>query len=446
MTGVEPLQHPDPKEHLVVDATPPARQHEADQAPMSRRLVAVMAVATGVAVANTYYAQPLLHAIGGEFGIGPATSGLIVTAAQVGYAIGLVFLLPAGDLAERRRLITVTCLVTAVALTAAALAPTPAALFGAMAVVGLTSIVAQILVPFAASLATDTERGSVVGTVMSGLLLGVLLARTVAGYLSELWGWRAVYWFAAGLMVLTAAVLRRELPRYREHTGLTYPRLLASVGTILREEPVLRWRAVYGALSFGTFSVLWTSLAFLLGGPAYRMSEGTIGLFGLVGAAGAGMASLAGRLTDRGGARLLTGATAVCVLVSWLGIWLGAHSLAALLVGILLLDIGAQGLHITNQSEIYRLRPDARSRINAAYMTSYFIGGAVGSAGSAAAFGAFGWTGVSVWGAAFALAAVVLWAVQSRARRPGAAPVTPGQRGDRPEENHRTGSLVGEDG
>jgi predicted MFS family arabinose efflux permease len=421
-----------------VGAAAPAREDTSSPGGMSRRLVAVMAVATGVAVANNYYAQPLLHAIGTSFGIGPATSGLLVTAGQIGYAVGLVFLLPAGDLAERRRLITLTCLVTAVALAGAALAPTPAALFGAVAVVGLTSVVAQILVPFAAGLATDAERGSVVGTVMSGLLLGMLLARTVAGYIAELWGWRSVYWFAAGLMLVIAGVLRRELPRYRERTGLTYPRLLASVATILRQEPVLRWRAAYGALSFGTFSVLWTSLAFLLGGPGYGMSEGTIGLFGLVGAAGAGMASLAGRLTDRGGARTLTGVTSALLLVSWLGIWLGAHSLTALLAGILVLDVGAQGLHITNQSEIYRLRPDARSRINAAYMTSYFIGGAVGSGGSAAAYGAFGWTGVSACGAGFAVAAVVVWAVQSRVRRSAAVNAPEPALGDGPASGARS--------
>ena len=384
---------------------------------MSRRLVAVMAVATGVAVANMYYAQPLLHAIGVALGIGPAASGLILTASQIGYAAGLVFLLPAGDLTERRRLITVTSLGTAVALVGAALAPTPAALAAAVAVVGFTSVVAQILVPFAASLATDAERGSVVGTVMSGLLLGVLLARTVAGAIAQFWGWRTVYWVAAGLMLLTAAVLRRELPRYRERTALSYPRLLASIGTILREEPVLRLRAVYGALSFGAFSVLWTSLAFLLSGPGYRLGEGAIGLFGLVGAAGALMATVAGRFTDRGGARLLTALTSAFLVVSWVPIWLGAHSLTALLVGIVLLDVAAQGLHITNQSEIYRLRPDARSRINAAYMTAYFAGGAVASAGSAAAYGAWGWPGVCALGAGFGAAAVLLWAGQAVARR-----------------------------
>lgn len=395
-------------------ASAPAPAHLSPGSRMSRRLVAVMAVATGLAVANTYYAQPLLHAIGGDLGIGPAAAGLIVTAGQIGYAAGLLFLLPAGDLAERRRLITVTCLVTAVALVAAALAPTAGVLVGAVAVVGLTSVVAQILVPFAAGLATDTERGSVVGTVMSGLLFGVLLARTVAGYIAQFWGWRTVYWVAAALMVVTAGVLRRELPRYRERTGLSYPRLLASVGTILRQEPVLRWRAVYGALGFGAFSVLWTSLAFLLAGPGYRLGEGAIGLFGLVGAAGAAMASVTGRLTDRGSARLLTGATSLLLLISWAGIWLGAHSLAALLIGIVVLDVGTQGLHITNQSEIYRLRPDARSRINAAYMTAYFAGGAVASAASALVYGTFGWTGVSVVGAAFGAAAVLVWAVQVR--------------------------------
>lgn len=381
---------------------------------MSRRLVAVMAVATGVAVANTYYAQPLLHTIGAAFGVGPAAAGLIITASQIGYAAGLVLLLPAGDLAERRRLITLTSLATAVALAGAALSPSPVALVAAVAVVGFTSVVAQILVPFAASLASDAERGSVVGTVMSGLLMGILLARTVAGGIAQFWGWRTVYWVAAGLMLVTAAVLRRELPRYRERTALSYPRLLASIGTILREEPVLRWRAAYGALSFGAFSVLWTALAFLLSGPGYRLGDGAIGLFGLVGAAGAAMASLAGRLTDRGGARLLTAATSAVLVISWLPIWAGTHSLAALLVGIVLLDVAAQGLHITNQSEIYRLRPDARSRINAAYMTAYFAGGAVASAASAAVYGAFGWTGVSAVGAGFGAAAVLLWAVQSR--------------------------------
>jgi predicted MFS family arabinose efflux permease len=406
-----------PEEELMVeDVDTAADARPAAPVRMSRRLVAVMAVATGVTVANLYYAQPLLHAIDTTFGMGPAAGGLILTAGQLGYAAGLLFLLPAGDLAERRRLMTVTSLVSAAALAGAALSPTPAALVVAVAVVGLTSVVAQILVPFAASLAPGPERGRVVGTVMSGLLFGVLLARTVAGYIAQFWSWRAVYWVAAALMVLTAAVLRRELPRYREATGLTYPELLRSVGTILRQEPVLRWRALYGALSFGAFSVLWTSLAFLLAGPGYRLSEGTIGLFGLVGAAGAAMASVVGRLTDRTGTRILTGVTSVCLLVSWIPIWLGGRSLVALLIGILLLDIGAQGLHITNQSEIYRLRPDARSRINAAYMTAYFIGGAVASAGSAAVFDAWRWAGVGVLGAAFGAVAVGVWVVQELGR------------------------------
>jgi len=284
-------------------------------------------------------------------------------------------------------------------------------------VVGVTSVVAQILVSFAASLASDSERGSVVGTVMSGLLLGVLLARTVAGFVADAAGWRAVYWLAAALMVAMAALLRLELPRNHERTGLTYPKLLAPIVAIVVDEPVLRWRSVYGALAFASFSVLWTSLAFLLGGASYHYGVGTIGLFGLfglVGAAGAVMASAAGRLADRGRTRLLTGATSTRLLISYLGIWLGGHSLAALLAGVVVLDIGAQGLHITNQAEIYRLRPDARSRVNAAYMTCYFIGGAVGSALSVALYGAFGWDGVALLGACFGAATLVVWARQSR--------------------------------
>lgn len=381
---------------------------------VSRRLVAVMALATGVAVANNYYAQPLLHTIGTDLRVGAGVAGLIVTFSQVGYAAGLVFLLPLGDLVERRRLVTVTCLATALALAGAALAPTTGALLAGVVVIGITSVVAQILVPFAASLASDTERGSVVGSVMTGLLLGVLLARTVAGYVADAAGWRAVYWLAAALMVAMAVVLKYELPRYHDRTGLTYPRLLASIVTIVSDEPVLRWRSVYGALGFGSFSVLWTSLAFLLSAAPYHFSVGTIGLFGLVGAAGAVMASAAGRFADRGRTRVLTWVTSAFLLTAYLGIWLGGRSLVALLAGIVVLDIGAQGLHITNQAEIYRLRPAARSRVNAAYMTCYFAGGAVGSALSAALYGAFGWDGVALLGTTFGAAALLVCAFQSR--------------------------------
>lgn len=378
---------------------------------LTRPLLVVMAVATGTAVANNYYAQPLLPAIEHSLHLSSSAAGLIVTVSQIGYALGLIFVLPLGDLLERRRLVVTMALGAALALLAVASAPTGAVLLPAALLVGTLSVIAQILVAMAAGMASDVERGRVVGYVMTGLLLGVLLARTIAGYLAELGGWRTVYYAAAALMVTQAAVLARLLPRLSQDVTIGYGRLLASVGALLRHERVLRQRALYGALSFAVFSVLWTSIAFLLAGRPYHYGTGTIGLFGLVGASGVLAANFAGWLADRGYQRLTTGCTAVLLLVAWLPLWLGRDSVGALVVGILIVDIAAQGLHITNQSEIYRLHPDARSRINSAYMTFYFLGGAVGSAASAAAYAADGWLGVVWCGTAVGGLATLVWAL-----------------------------------
>ena len=378
----------------------------------SRGLVALFAIATGQAVASNYLAQPLLEAIRQHFGISTGLAGLIVTVSQIGYAAGLVLLLPLGDLLERRRLLVTMAGVNVVLLAAAGLAPSIGLFMAAAGLIGCTSVMAQILVPFAASLSPAAERGRVVGTVMSGLLLGILLARTASGLIAQLAGWRAVYGVAAVLMAVQMVVLARKLPTWRQRVGLSYPRLLASVLAIARAEPVLRWRAVYGALSFAAFSVLWTTLAFLLSGPHYGYGEATIGLFGLVGASGAAAASLAGRFSDRGWRDYLTGGASLLMFVSYIVIWRGATSLGALLVGIVVLDIGAQALHITNQGEIYRLQPDARSRINAFYMVSCFIGAAAGSASAAFVYTSDGWSGVCLLGAAYGLASLAWWGLE----------------------------------
>ncbi len=367
-----------------------------------------MAAATGVAVASNYYAQPLLPVIGRSLHLSAGTAGLIVTVAQVGYALGLFFLLPLGDLLERRGLIVALSVASAGALVVLGLAPDATVLLAAAFAVGTLTVLAQILVPFAASLAGEEERGRVVGMVMSGLLLGILLARTVAGLLAGLGSWRLVYLVAAGAMVVQAGVLRWRLPRSQETAGPRYPRLLASVPALLRQEPVLLLRSVYGLLSFGTFSVFWTSMAFLLS-RHYGYSPTVIGLFGLAGAAGAGAATLAGRFSDRGWSRRSTGISALLQVVSWGALWAGARSIGWLVVGIVVLDVGVQGLHITNQGEIYRLRPEARSRLTAAYMIVYFVGGATGSALSAWTSGQYGWDGVCLVGAGFAVAALFVW-------------------------------------
>lgn len=375
---------------------------------LARRLVVMMAVATGVAVANNYYVQPLLEAIRRSFHTGTGETGLIVTAAQIGYAAGLVFLLPLGDLLERRRLVVVMSLICAGGLVAYSFAPSIGVLFGAAVLVGGTSVLAQILVAFAASLAKDSERGRVVGTVMSGLLLGILLARTVAGYIAQLSSWRVVYLVAAGVTALLGLVSYIELPRYKEESALSYPAVLASVWSLFRDEPTLRRRSLYGLLSFGAFSVLWTTLAFLLSGAPYHYSTGTIGLFGLVGAAGATMASVGGRLADRGKQASVTMLTSLGILVSFVVLWALPHVLGALIAAIVLLDLGCQGVHISNQSEIYKLAPQARSRVNAAYMTCYFIGGTLGSVGAALCYGAGGWPVSCALGTAFGLIAFLV--------------------------------------
>jgi predicted MFS family arabinose efflux permease len=388
---------------------------------MSRGLVLLLATTCGAAAANLYYAQPLLHTLGGALGVSNSTAGLVITISQLGYVLGLALLLPLGDLHERRGLISTTLLLTAAGMAVAAVAPSFAVFGAAIAVVGVTSVVAQVVVAMSSSLSADEERGRVVGTVMSGLLIGILLARTVSGLIAAALGWRTVFWFAAAAMLALSVTLRRALPRVPPTTDLSYRGLLRSVLALIREEPVLRQRMLIGALDFGCFSTLWTALAFLLSGAPYHYGNAVIGLFGLVGVVGAGAASLAGRLADRGRGGPTTTATALVMLASWAVLALGKTSLAALIVGIAVLDLGVQGLHISNQSAIYALRPEARSRLTTAYMVAYFLGGALASALAASLYASGGWAAVCALGGGTALLALVVWlvteAMSARARR-----------------------------
>jgi predicted MFS family arabinose efflux permease len=377
--------------------------------PLPKRLVLLMAVACGAAVANIYYAQPLLSTIAHDFGVTDGTAGLLVTASQVGYAAGLVLLVPLGDLLERRRLIVRILLITVLALAATAAAPTFVMLAAALVIVGVSSVVAQILVPLASTLAAEEERGKVVGNVMSGLLVGILIARTASGFISGAGGWRLVFAISAALMLLLAIVLRAALPEVKPTTEVTYPTLLRSVARLVAEQPTLRVRMLYGTLGMGQFSVLWTTVAFLLAGAPYHYGDATIGLFGLVGLVGALAAQGAGRMADRGRHHRSTGAFFGAALISWALIAAGESSLAALILGIALLDFGVQGAHITNQSVIYKLDPAARSRLTTAYMTAVFASAAICSALASALYDAGGWGAVSVLGAALAGAGVLAW-------------------------------------
>ena len=362
---------------------------------LSPALILLMSVATGLAVASNYYAQPLLDTIARAFNLSASSAGFIVTAAQLGYAAGLLFLVPLGDMFERRMLIVSMTLLAAGGMLITASSQSLTMMIIGTALTGLFSVVAQILVPLAATLASPEKRGKVVGTIMSGLLLGILLARTVAGLLASLGGWRTVYWVASVLMVIMALALWRGLPKVKQENHLNYPQLLASVFSLFTQDKLLRTRALLGCFTFANFSILWTSMAFLLAAPPFNYSEGVIGLFGLAGAAGALGARPAGGLADKGKSHLTTSAGLVLLLLSWAAIWFGHISVLALIVGILVLDLTVQGVHITNQTVIYRVKPEARNRLTAGYMTSYFIGGAAGSLISASAWQHAGWSGPS---------------------------------------------------
>lgn len=378
-------------------------------APLSRALILLMATATGLAVASNYYAQPLLHSIAEYFGLTTASAGSIVIAAQLSYGAGLLLLAPLGDLFEQRRLIVSMIAISTVGLLISAFSPSLPWLLLGTTLTGLFSVVAQVLVPMAAGLSDPQERGRVVGTLMSGLLLGILLARTAAGFMASLGDWRSIYLLAAALMALSAIALAKNLPKRHQHAGLRYPALIASVFRLFVDEPVLRLRSLLGLLSFCLFALFWTPLAFLLAAEPYGYSDAVIGLFGLAGAAGAFAATLGGRLADRGKGAQGTTFGLLALLLSWLPLAFAQSSLAALLIGVLVLDLAVQLVHVSNQNAVIALRPEARNRLNAGYITCYFIGGALGSLLGTQLFQAYGWNGIVCAGFIIGAFALLVW-------------------------------------
>jgi len=387
-----------------------------------RAVLLVLAAACGMTVANLYYAQPLLAPIAADFHVSQGSTTLVVTLTQLGYAAGLLFLLPLGDLLENRRLATRTLLVTAASLFAAGLSPDFGAFLVLAVVVGSASVVAQMLVPFAAHLSSEQDRGRAVGTVMSGLLLGILLARTVASLVAAAWGWRTIYLISGVLMLALMAALRRTLPELRPAHRSGYGTLMRSLAHLVRDEPALRRRAVSQALMFGAFSCFWTAVSFELI-RRHHMGQIGIAVFALVGAGGAAAAPIAGRLGDRGLGRAGSGVALVLAVVSLLLADLGAGSVLLLAVAGVLLDLAVQSHQVLSQREIYGLRADARARINTVYMTTVFIGGAAASAVAGVVDETAGWTGVTLLAAGLALVGFAIWggstvrAVRAEARR-----------------------------
>lgn len=376
-------------------------------------LLALFAVACGASVANVYYAQPLLDALARDFGIGLPAVGIVVTATQVGCAVALVFVVPLGDLVDRRRLMAVQAMGLAAALGAVAGAASTPVLLAGMAAVGLVgTAMTQGLIAHAAAAAPPGTQGRVVGAAQGGVFTGLLLARVVAGAVSDLAGWRGVYAGAAAAMLVLAAVLWRHLPPTAPATpGLGYGRLLASMVTLLRQDRVLQQRGLLALLMFAAFNVFWSALVLPLSAPPHGFSHTAIGAFGLVGAVGALVATRAGRWADRGHAQRTTGVALLLLTAAWWPLSRLDTSLAALVVGILLLDVGGQALHVTNQSLIFRQGGEAHSRRVGLYMLFYSAGSGLGAIASTAVYAQSGWTGVCVLGASISAVALALCAV-----------------------------------
>jgi len=398
-----------------MSTTPPCQATFArpcDTPSISGALALLFAIACGLAVANVYYAQPLLDTLAHTFGIRPATVGVVITITQIGYGLGLLLVVPLGDLVDRRRLIVGQSLLSVAALLAVALAPSASVLLPAMAAVGVLAVVTQVLVAYAASMAAPGERGRVVGTVTSGIIIGILLARAVSGTLSDLFGWRSVYLASAAATLVVAGLLWMVLPaRTRPAPGISYPRLIRSVFALFAQEPVLRIRAVLAMLIFMSVTMLLTPMVLPLTAPPFSLSHTQVGLFGLAGAAGALGAARAGRQSDRGRAQRTT-----CIGLSAMLLVVGAHRDAAVVHlgdggGVIVIDFGLQSVHVANQSLIYRVRPEAQSRLTAGYMIFYSIGSATGSMASTMVYAHAGWNGVCLAGALVSGAALLFWAL-----------------------------------
>lgn len=367
-------------------------------------VVILMAVAAGLCVASIYYNQPMLGILAKSFQAGPGEVSLIPIVTQVGYAAGLLLLSPLGDRYERRGLIVWTTAALTLALAAAALAPSIALLAAASLAVGVLATVAQQVVPMAAQLAPDNQKGRVVGLVMAGLLTGILLSRTVSGVVSEYGSWRLMFGLASVSTAALAALLAVRLPRVEPLIRVSYPGLLLSLVGLLRQHATLRRAGLVQGLLFAGFVSFWSSLAFFLEQPPFRMGSSVAGALGVVGIVGVMVAPLAGRFADKGGKRRIILLGAASVAASFALFWLGRESMAVLIAGIVLMDAGLQAAMISNQAQVFGLDASARSRLNTVFMTIMFTGGAIGTALGAQAYSLFGWAGVCGFGAGCSLA------------------------------------------
>lgn len=372
----------------------------------------LLAIACGVIVANLYYAQPLVGPISADIHLPLASAGLIVTLTQIGYVLGLLFIVPLSDLIENRRLVVSTLAVVICALVAAPLAHNALFLLVAAIFIGLGSVAAQILVPYAAHLATEERRGQVVGNVMSGLLLGIMLARPIASFITDFWGWRPVFALSAAITALVAGLLALVLPERKPSPTMNYGELLSSLWSLFKTKAVLRRRSLYQACLFGAFSLFWTVIPLWLTSH-FHLSQQGIALFALAGVTGAMAAPVAGRLADKGYTKILTGMAIVIAALSFLLTHIfkdhSTISLAMLVIAAITLDMAVSSNLVLGQRAIYALGSDIRGRVNGVFMAVFFIGGAIGSALGGWAYAYGSWMFASILGLSMPVAALLYY-------------------------------------
>ena len=380
---------------------------------LSNLQLVTMAIAAAVTASNLYYCQPLLGQIAHSLHMTARETADIPMLTQVGYALGLLFFAPLGDMVERRGLATALLLIVTVSLVATASAPNAWVLLATSLITGMFSVVPQVMAPMAAALSKPEAQGRAVGIVMGGMLIGILLARTVAGFVGTWFGWRAMYAVAAVMMIAMAAILRATLPVSRPDARIRYRELLSSLIPLARKLPALRQSAIMSGFAFGAFSAYWTTLVFYLGTPPYHYGAQMAGLLGLAGVAGALAAPVVGLLSDRGYPRLASGCALLIGMIAFGLLWTVGGTIIGLAIGGIVLDLGTQANLVTNQTRVYRLIPEARNRINTVFMVTYFVGGALGTFLAGFAWSWWQWNGVCTLGASFFGAALIIWAIGS---------------------------------
>jgi predicted MFS family arabinose efflux permease len=400
-------------EAYSIDRARMSESTSADSGGLSHLQLATMAIAAAATAANLYYCQPLLSEIARSLHMTASATADIPMLTQVGYALGLLFFAPLGDMVERRGLATALLLIVTVALVGTASAPHAWMLLAASLITGMFSVVPQVMAPMASALSKPEAQGRAVGIVLGGMLVGILLARTVAGFVGTWFGWRAMYAGAAVMMVAMAALLRVTLPVSRPNAQIGYRELLLSLIPLARKLPALRQAAIMSGLAFAAFSAYWTTLVFFLEKPPYHYGAQMAGLLGLAGVAGALAAPVVGWLSDRGYPRLASGCALVIGMIAFGLLWAVGRTIVGLAIAGIVLDLGTQANLVTNQTRVYSLIPEARNRINTVFMVTYFVGGALGTFLAGFAWRLWQWTGVCALGTSFFGAALIVWAVGS---------------------------------